>query len=170
MKADAGPGGAIEQLARSGAVVHAVELRGIGETETGNRRRAFGAGRFGRDNLEILTAYLIGKSYTGLRAADLEEWIEALGIPQAELIAIGEAAIPALHVAALKPDFVSKLTLRGMIPSWESLAGSPETQDQMVNLVHGVLRHYDLPDLIELAGPDKVKVEAPVDGMGKVVE
>jgi hypothetical protein len=60
--------------------------------------------------------------------------------------------------------------LRGMIPSWESLAGSPETHDQMVNLVHGVLRHYDLPDLIELAGRDKVKVEAPVDGMGKVVE
>jgi len=170
MKADAGPGGAIEQLARSGAVVHAVELRGIGETETGNRRKAFGAGRFGRDNLEILTAYLVGKSYTGMRAADLEEWIEALGIQQAELIAIGEATIPALHVAALKPDFVSKITLRGMIPSWESLAGSPETHDQMVNLVHGVLRHYDLPDLIELAGRDKVKVEAPVDGMGKVVE
>jgi dienelactone hydrolase len=170
MKVDAGPGGAIEQLVGSGAVVHAVELRGIGETETGHRRRAFGAGRFGRDNLEILTAYLIGKSYTGMRAADLEEWIEAFGIQQAELIAIGEAAIPALHVAALKPEAIATVKLRGMIPSWESLAGSPETHDQMVNLVHGVLRHYDLPDLIELAGRDKVKVEAPVDGMGKVVE
>jgi dienelactone hydrolase len=170
MKVDAGPGGAIEQLVGSGAVVHAVELRGIGETETGHRRRAFGAGRFGRDNLEILTAYLIGKSYTGMRAADLEEWIEALGIQQAELIAIGEAAIPALHVAALKPEAIATVKLRGMIPSWESLAGSPETHDQMVNLVHGVLRHYDLPDLIELAGRDKVKLEAPVDGVGKVVE
>ncbi len=67
-----------------------------------------------------------------MRTADLEEWIEALGIQQAELIAIGEAAIPALHVAALKPEAIAMVTLRGMIPSWESLAGSPETQDQMV--------------------------------------
>lgn len=170
MKADAGPGGAIERLARSGAVVHAVELRGIGETETGNRRKAFGAGRFGRDNLEILTAYLVGKSYTGMRAADLEEWIEALGIERAGLIAIGEAAIPALHAAALKPDRFSKIALRGMIPSWESLVSAPETHDQTVNLVHGALRHYDLPDLVELAGREKVAVEAPVDGMGRIAE
>lgn len=170
MKVDAGPGGAIERLARSGAVVHAVELRGIGETETGDRRKAFGAGRFGRDNLEILTAYLVGKSYTGMRAADLEEWIEALGIGRAGLIAIGEAAIPALHAAALKPDRFSKIALRGMIPSWESLVSAPETHDQTVNLVHGALRHYDLPDLVELAGRDKVAVEAPVDGMGRIAE
>lgn len=169
MKADAGPGGPIETLAREGAVVHALELRGIGETQTGFRRKAFGAGRFGPDNLEILTAYLIGKSYTGMRTADLEAWIDALGIETAGLIAIGEAAIPALHVAALNPDRFSDATLRGMIPSWESLVSAPETHDQMVNLVHGVLRHYDLPDLVEMAGADRVKIEDPVDGLGKPV-
>lgn len=170
MKADAGPGGPVEMLAREGAVVHALELRGIGETQTGFRRKAFGAGRFGRDNLEILTAYLIGKSYTGMRTADLEAWVAALGIEKASLVALGEAAIPALHVAALQPERFSQVTLRGMIPSWESLVGSPETRDQTVNLVHGVLRRYDLPDLFALAGQDKVKVEAPVDGMGMPVE
>jgi pimeloyl-ACP methyl ester carboxylesterase len=170
MKADAGPGGPIESLARGGAVVHALELRGIGETETGNRRRAFGAGRFGRDTLEILTAYLVGKSYTGMRTADLESWIEALGAEKVEVIALGEAALPALHAAALNPEAFSSVTLRGMIPSWEALVAAPETHDQLVNLVHGVLRHYDLPDLIGLAGEGKVKLEGSVDGMGRSVE
>ena len=169
MKADAGPGGAIEQLARSGAVVHAVELRGIGETETGNRRKAFGAGRFGRDNLEILTAYLIGKSYTGMRTADVEAWIGALGGGPIELIAVGEASLPALHAAALNPDRFSQVTLRGMIRSWESLAAAPETHDQMVNLVHGVLRHYDLPDLIGLVGMEKVILVGSADPMGNAL-
>ena len=47
MKTDAAPGGPIEQLLKEGRLVLAAELRGIGETETGRRRRAFGAGRFG---------------------------------------------------------------------------------------------------------------------------
>jgi hypothetical protein len=27
-------------------------------------------------------------------------------------------------------------------------------------MVHGVLKHYDLPDLIELAGPNKISVQS----------
>ena len=167
MKVEAERGGEIEKLAREGCLVHAIELRGIGETQTGFRRKAFGAGRFGQDNLEILTAYLVGKSYTGMRTADLEAWIAALGGGEVEVLAIGEATIPALHAAALRPDLVSRVTLRGMIPSWESLVSATETHDQMVNLVHGVLRHYDLPDLVELAGKDRVVIEGSVDGMGR---
>lgn len=171
MKADAAPGGPIEALVREGCLVLAAELRGIGETQTGFRRRAFGAGRFGQDNLEILTAYLVGKSYVGMRTADVGHWLEVLqsgdvgGKPESvDLVALGEATIPALHAAALNPDRFSSITLRGMIPSWESLVSATETHDQMVNLVHGVLRHYDLPDLIDLAGTDRVKIGGTVDG------
>lgn len=175
MTADAAPGGPIDQLAQQGHVVLAAELRGIGETETGLRRRAFGAGRFGRDNLEILTAYLMGMSYVGMRTEDVESWIRILqsgtiGATRPDpidLIAIGEAAIPALHAAALSPGSINSVTLRQMIPSWESLVGATETFDQSVNIVHGALRHYDLPDLIALAGRERVKIEASVDGMGR---
>ncbi len=177
MKADAGPGGPIEALAREGCLVLAAELRGIGETETGFRRRAFGAGRFGRDNLEVLTAYLVGKSYAGMRAADVEAWAEALksgvlGIEfdAVELRATGETTIPALHAAALNPELFSSVTLRRMIPSWEAVVSAPETHDQAVNMVHGVLRHYDLTDLVDLAGEAKVRVEERVDGMGRGIE
>jgi dienelactone hydrolase len=177
MKADAAPGGPIEALAKEGCLVLAAELRGIGETQTGFRRKAFGAGRFGPDNLEILTAYLVGKSYVGMRTSDVEQWAEVLaageigGKPGSiELIGLGEAAIPALHASALNPEVFSSVTLRGMIPSWEILVSAPETHDQMVHLVHGVLRHYDLPDLIGLAGEEMVKLEGMVDGMGRRLE
>lgn len=174
MKADAAPGGAIESWVKQGCLVLAAELRGIGETETGFRRKAFGAGRFGRDNLEILTAYLIGKSYVGMRTGDVQLWTNWLktstltGAKPApiELVAIGESAIPALHAAALQPDDFASATLRRAIPSWEAIVTAPESFDQSVNVVHGVLRHYDLSDLVALAGEGKVKLSEPVDAMG----
>jgi hypothetical protein len=177
MKADAAPGAPIDALVNEGCVVLAAELRGIGETETGFRRRAFGAGRFGRDNLEIFTAYLIGKSYVGMRTFDVEawsSWLQTSALAGAEprpieLIAIGEATIPALHAAALQSDDFGSVTLRRMIPSWEAIVTAHETFDQSVNVVHGVLRHYDLPDLVTLAGEKKVKLVEPVDVMGKEI-
>ena len=141
MKSDAAPGGPIERLVQQGHTVLAAELRGIGETETGLRRKAFGAGRFGRDNLEILTAYLMGKSYTGMRTDDVQSWTRLLKTMgnEVHLIAIGEATIPALHAAALDRDTYQSITLRQMIPSWESLVNATETFDQSVNIVHAVV-------------------------------
>ncbi len=43
-------------------------------------------------------------------------------------------------------------TLREMIRSWESLVSATEAVDQSVNTVHGVLKHYDLPDLRKMIG------------------
>ncbi|MFN7561565.1 MAG: alpha/beta hydrolase family protein [Prosthecobacter sp.] len=162
---------AIEQFVKAGNLVLAAELRGIGETETGLRRKAFGAGRFGRDNLEILTAYLMGKSFTGMRADDVRTWARYLKTKTitVSLIATGEAAIPALHAAAVEPVAFTKITLRRMITSYESLVGEGETFDQTVNMIHGVLRHYDLPDLIRLIGNERVRIEEPVNGMGHPV-
>ena len=54
------------------------------------------------------------------------------------------------------------MTLRQMIPSWAAVVRAPQTFDQAVNTVHGVLRHYDLPDLIALVGRERVAIEDPV--------
>src|SRR5690606_30032758 len=105
MKADAAPGGPIDHLVKQGHVVLAAELRGIGETETGHDKREWGKGRFGPDNLEIFLAYLMGKSFVGMRTEDAHQWLRYLkegsltnGKPsELHLVAVGEAAIPALH-------------------------------------------------------------------------
>jgi hypothetical protein len=82
------------------------------------------------------------------------------------LVATGEAAIPGLHAAALEDGLFETVTLRGMLPAWETLVGAGETHNQFVNVVHGVLRHYDLPDLVPLAGGDRVRISEPVGAMG----
>ncbi len=172
MKTDAAVGGPIEQLVKGGSIVLAAELRGIGETQTGARRRVWGAGQFGPDNLEIFTAYLMGKSYIGMRTDDALQWAAFLRTKTEtiDMIANGEAAIPALHAAALTPEPFQSVTLRRMIPSWQLLTEEGESFNQTVNMVHGVLRHYDLPDLVELVGKERVRIEEPVDGMGNLIE
>ena len=175
MTADAAPGGPIEKLVKEGHVVLAAELRGIGETETGHDKRDYGSGYFGRDNQEIFLAYLIGKSYVGMRADDVQRWTRFLNSgsltgtapTELHLAAVGEAAISALHAAVLAGGDYRSVTLRRMIPSWETVAAAPESFDQIVNVVHAGLKHYDLPDLVGVIGKDKVTIESPVDAMGK---
>ncbi len=179
MAADAGVGGPIEALVKQGQTVLAAELRGIGETEAVPRagRTAYGAGRFGPDLPDVMTAYLMGRTHVGMRCDDALRWLRHLqggsltgGAPaDIDLVAVGEAAIPALHAAVLERDAFSRVALRRMIPSWESIITAGETFDQAVNAVHGALRHYDLPDLVaQLRGKATVTVPAGVkDGQAK---
>ncbi|TXT29403.1 MAG: Uncharacterized protein FD138_2429 [Planctomycetota bacterium] len=175
MKADAAPGGPIEALVKQGQIVLAAELRGIGETETGHNKKVWGRVHFGQDVQEVFLAYLLGRSFVGMRVEDTVAWTQFLKTFQTtsnkpnelHLVAIGEAAIPALHTAALDPDLFRTVTLRNMLRTWEELAAATESHDQAVNVVHGALQHYDLPDLIEMAGAAKVKVLEPADPLGK---
>jgi len=174
MQAESRPGGRCEQLARAGHMVLAAELSGIGETETGHDRRDYGRGRFGRDVQEISLAYLLGRSFVGLRTEDVLRWSSYLSrhgsdrkpLP-IQLIATGEAAIPALHAAALESSRFETVRLKGMIRSWAEVVTATESKNQLVNAVHGALRHYDLPDLLELAGRNMVKIEESVDASGR---
>lgn len=175
MTEDAAPGGPIESLVKQGQVVLAAELRGIGETEPGHDKRDYGRGKFGRDVQEIFLAYLIGQSYVGLRTEDVFAWSEVLKGLRNEaiqrpltihVVGIGEAAIPTLHAAALRPTLFKSVKLRNMIPSWADLVAARQNYNQAANVVHGALRYYDLPDLIELARVDNVTIEDPVDALG----
>ena len=77
-----------------------------------------------------------------------------MGNIKVDLIGIGEAAIPALHVAALEPQQVQRIRVEKMIRSWTEVVSEPEHYNQLVNAVHGVLKHYDLPDLVKLTKAD----------------
>ena len=173
MKTEAKPGGRAEQLAKAGHIVLTAELSGIGETETGHDKRDYGRGRFGRDVQEIYLAYLMGRSFVGMRTDDVFRWSDYLAhygsnkkaLP-IQLIATGEAAISALHAAALEPSRFESVRLNGMIRLWAEVVAAPESKNQLVNSVHGALRHYDLPNLVELAGKSRVKITEPVDASG----
>lgn len=147
-------------LVKQGKQVLCAELSGIGLTDVPRDKRTWGYGRFGLDNQEILTAYLMGDSLVRMRVADVLSWLRRSGNAKVELIAVGEAAIPALHAAALSPERFHHVRLKQMIRSWTHVVSAPEHYNQLVNAVHGVLRHYDLPDLVKLTSAE---VSDPAD-------
>jgi hypothetical protein len=166
-QADAKPGGPIETLVKLGNTVLAVDLSGLGET-----RRSRSPGQLG-DWKNFYMAYLLGKSYVGIRAEDTlfaaryAATIRGKFSLRVHLVAVGEAAIPALHAAALEPAMFATVRLKGMIPSWRPVVAATETRNQLVNTVHAALEAYDLSDLITLAGSKTVTLELPADVMGK---
>lgn len=149
---DAKSKGPIEELVRQGKVVLAVDLRGIGETETEEKSTEWRL-YVGPEWRDYFRAYLVGKSYVGMRTEDIwacAKYLRArLGKGTTlELVAIGEATAPALHAAALEAGLFASTALDGGIPSWSGVVQTPRARDQLVNAVHGALIYYDLPDLV----------------------
>lgn len=170
-EADARPEGEIEKIVLTGTPVLAVDLRGSGETHPNPAAKPDAP--FGGDSGDVSLAYLLGKSYVGMRAEDV---FYARGVatilserkePRIKVVAVGNAGIPALHAAALEPKLFHSVDLRRTLGSWEQVTGTPRTTNQLVSAVHGALRVYDLSDLAELLG-DKLRIIEPVDANGLV--
>jgi lysophospholipase L1-like esterase/dienelactone hydrolase len=163
--------GAIRRLAKQqGTQVLAVDLRGLGETKKAGQLRGFGE-YFGPDWKDTMTASLLGKSYVGFRTEDIWQlvraWRKHIGNPnlRPHLIATGEAAIPALHAAALEPDLFGDIHLSESIESWNQIVETPVVRQQQSSLVFGALREYDLPALREVLG-DRLTFHAAVNPDG----
>ena len=166
--ADAAPGGPIESLVNAGRVVVAVDVRGTGETQG---KRGFG-GPFGPDTKDVLTAYLLGRSYVAMRAEDIlvcarvlqQQWEGPV-----DVVAVGHVCVPALHAAALESDLFGSVRLvRGLI-SWSNVIELGRSRNQLVNAVHGALTVYDLPDLARTLG-DRLLIEEPLNALAEPVE
>jgi dienelactone hydrolase len=165
---DAAPGGALEKLAKEGKLVLAVDVRGIGETQQSNQ--SYFKSYFGSDGQDVYTAYLLGRSYVGMRAEDILVCARFLRSQQAtdkvDLVAIGHVAVPALHAAALEPDLFGSVKAVRMLVSWSNVIESGISHNQLVNAVHGALTTYDLPDLAGTLGP-ALTIEQPLNAMGE---
>ncbi|MDI6447945.1 alpha/beta hydrolase family protein [Anaerobaca lacustris] len=165
-EADAGPDGPIDELLKAGRMVVAVDLRGTGETQS---RHGWGGGRFGPNTKDVLTAYLLGRSYVGMRTEDILICASLLSDRTngpVDVIAVGNACVPALHAAALEPDLFGSVRLMGGLRSWADVIASGRSHHQLVNVVHGALGVYDLPDLVRALG-DRIVVTEPLDAMGQ---
>jgi pimeloyl-ACP methyl ester carboxylesterase len=176
---DAAAGGPIEKLALNDGgparIVLAVDLRGIGETSrTGKPPKDDFATYFGSAWQDSFLAYMLGRPYLTERSEEILQCArflagyEASGGERAvHLVAIGECGPPALHAAALEPDRFASVVLRQSLSSWTDVVRQPLAKNQLVNVVHGALRIYDLPDLVAALSPEKVTVSEPVDALGE---
>ena len=164
--ADAAPGGPIEAIVKAGKCVLAVDVRGTGETQQPKQGQLSGA--TGLDWKDVFTAYLLGRSYVGMRAEDVlvcARFLKQQAGP-VELIAAGNVTIPALHAAALEPELFGSVKLTGLLSSWSNAIESGRSYNQQVNAVHGALTTYDLPDLAATLG-EKLIVKEPLDALGQ---
>ena len=168
--ADAAPGGPIERLVKAGKVVLAVDLRGTGETQQTNQR--YFKPYAGTDGQDVYTAYLLGRSYVGMRTEDVlvcANFLRQQRGGRVELIAVGNVSVPALHAAALEPDMFGEVTLVRSLVSWANLIEQGRSYNQLVNTVHGALAVYDLDDLAATLR-DKLTVEAPLNALEKPIK
>ncbi len=153
-----------------------LELRGTGMTQS----QKYNSGTWplaGSDFQDFFRAYLNADSFVGMRVEDIlqmarlfkqefqiklfgkESSLRILG-PEGKLhlYATGEATVPALHAAALAPEFIDHTTLKGGIPSWSAVVAEPQAKDQLINGVHNALAYYDLPDLVRSLPEGKVEI------------
>ena len=172
---DAQPGGPIEKRVMEGQLVFAVDLRGIGETENTKGGKRW-SGYFGGDWQDFFLAYMLDKSYVGMRAEDalvcarfLAHYEAGEKTNRVHLVAIGEAGPPALHAAALEPHLFASVELRRSLISWSNVIHSTITKNQLINTVHGALEVYDLPDLAATIPEDKITILDPLDATGEPV-
>jgi hypothetical protein len=141
----------IVSLLREGKTVWAVDLRGLGETQAVGPQY-YQHQQFGTDGTDYYRAYLLGKSYIGMRTEDLLAVTRFLSQKYAaqkiELSAEGETvAVAALHAAMVEPALFGSVKLEQPPRSWYDVVKAGDSSYPITNIVHGALLEYDLPDL-----------------------
>ena len=132
----------------------AVDLRGLGQTQ-GVGANYYDHNLFGTDGVDYYFAYLLGKSYVGMRTEDLLAIVRLAPAP-VEIVASGETVgLVALHAAALEPGLIKKVRLDTPIRTWYDIVKAGSTPYPITNIVHGALLEYDVPELQRLAGKAK---------------
>ena len=138
-----------------GTILIWADLRGIGETadpEALNLLKYW--------NKEYRTASLamhIGRPLPGQRVEDVLTLLDFCDADQRlknkpiRIVTEGSCGPVAAHATVLDSR-IDQTTLLRSLRSWRSYLENPMQYDMLSNVVPGVLRYYDLPDLIRLGG------------------
>ena len=146
-----------ETAGNRGDSVWSVEPRGWGESRA-EGTSYYNKGVFGPDGTIWYLAYLLGETYVGSRAEDIiaaARWLQENEKCQIELTADSpSAALAALHAAAAAPELFGGISLGAdILPrSWADYVDSAPEPFPLQNVIHGVLRVYDVEDLIHFTG------------------
>jgi len=171
--ADAGAGGDVEQLVRTGHIVLSIDVRGIGETRPPSDGddffRYFGAYE------SAMTALLTGKPLVGMRALDVQRGVDLLSgrndVDPQRISAFGKekGAVPTLF-AALLDTRIKKLALEGMLVSYQSAVRHKIHRGLFEDVIVGALKSFDLPDLVAAMSPRPVWIVNATDPLGHRAE
>lgn len=162
-------GGLIDQYVERGWNVFALRPRGWGGTE---EVKSALVGDWG---LLSLRALLVGKTVPGMRMDDAVQainWLVAQPSVDADRIAVHGSGVMgpvALQAGVLDPR-VQRIILDGALASYRDIVDAPVSLDTPEVNLPGVLKQYDLPDLIAAMPPGSVVVSSPLDSRGRALD
>lgn len=148
---DAGIGGDMESLVRSGTMVLAPDLLNTGEMGSGGFK---GDSNFEGHSYNIwFGSILIGRSIVGIQAGDANRLVNYLqakqGVKSVKGVAKGNMGAVLLHAAAFNPA-ISSVALINPPTSYEEIVKNPQYDPATIEYtVAGALSTYDLPGLVE---------------------
>jgi hypothetical protein len=116
-------------------------------------------------------AYLLGESMVGLQTRDLLSVVKLLsedgGFNKTKatedlsltISASNLSTLVALHAGVIAGSHITKMRLTELPASWTDMVGMTAPAGVLSSAVHGVLHHYDWPDLIDLLGDETVQFD-----------
>jgi dienelactone hydrolase len=164
------PGADLDDLARRGHVVLALELRGNPTAADPPSRPSL----LGPLAATYRRASVVGKSLAGMRAADVRRGVDLLAargdVDALRIDAIGRGtfAMPVLLAAVLDPR-VARVALVESPVSYRAVLGHSIHKDLPESLLPGVLLRFDVGDLVLALAPRPVALVDPVDPVGQAL-
>lgn len=161
----------IEPLAKSGHVVLAIDARGWGETGTDAPDETKTWNSYFPNYNAAMTSLLLGKNLVGMRVYDIARGIDLLaGRPEVDGeriygMAVGAATVPLLHAAVLDARLKKVILEKGLI-SYDAVETTRVQSAIIENVIPGVLKSYDLPDLVAALAPRPTWIVDTSDPMG----
>jgi cephalosporin-C deacetylase-like acetyl esterase len=158
------------RLAKAGNIVFALQLPPGAKDAEGMKSPLLGP-----FYLATLRAFLVGKTLVGMRVEDVlraADWLSTQSDVDAARMSAqgtGPMGIVLLHAAVLDPRITS-VSLDRTLVSYRNAIEEPVTRDLAQSVIPGVLRHYDLDDLVMAIAPRTVVVTDPIDAAGKSVD
>jgi cephalosporin-C deacetylase-like acetyl esterase len=160
-----------EQFAASGTVVLSIDMRGTGETRVDTDVNSREFDHYFGDFNNIMTALLVGKTMAGMRALDISRGVDVLTsrkeVDPNQVYGYGkdEGALPLLYTTVLDGR-IRRVMLDGMLVSYESVVNSRVSRRILEGVALGMLKYYDLQDLVAAMAPRDVWIVNGTDPMG----
>jgi cephalosporin-C deacetylase-like acetyl esterase len=159
-----------EAMAEAGFVVMAADLRGWGESFPAfpvNRKNQSGYDGFSIEHQTAQWALLLGKTMVGMQVDDLLRAFDYLASrPDVDprrisLFGKGDGGTVVLYAAALEPR-IQKVVSEGAVSSYMAVTRWKYHRNVERLIVPGVLKDFDLPDLVAIIAPRPAWIVSPV--------
>jgi cephalosporin-C deacetylase-like acetyl esterase len=177
-EADGGEFGLLEKFARSGRLVAAIDVRGVGETRPPHSGPGEGPGQFGHlFDVETAMAYMawyMDRSLFGMRVQDVVRSVDYLlsrpdvASAGVQVIGKGAGALWALYAAAMDSRILALVAERGLV-SYASLTQVDRYLHGAAIFIRDVLLHFDLPQVAAALADRPLILLSPVDPMKRLV-